>query len=47
MPHSNSENLPKLRAEDIPDFDFARHLDTEEQIAAYLDAYWKTMIWNC
>jgi len=38
MSHSNSETLPKLRAEDIPDFDFARHLDSEKMIAAYLDA---------
>jgi len=38
MLHSNSETLPKLRIEEIPDFDFARHLDTEEKIAAYLDA---------
>jgi len=38
MPHSNFEPQPKLRPEDIPDFDFARHLDSEEMIAAYLDA---------
>jgi len=29
---------PRYRVEDIPDFDFARHLDSEEMIAAYLDA---------
>jgi len=38
MNHAITEASPKYRAEDIPDFDFARHLDSEEMIAAYLDA---------
>jgi len=38
QPHSNSGILSKRRPEDIPDFDFARHLDTKERMAAYLDA---------
>jgi len=38
MKHPISETSPRYRVEDIPDFDFARHLDSEEMIAAYLDA---------
>jgi len=38
MKHAMTEASPKYRVEDIPDFDFARHLDSEEMIAAYLDA---------
>jgi len=33
-----TKTLPKIRASEIPDFDFARHLDSEERIAAYLDS---------
>jgi len=32
------QNQVKIKASEIPDFDFAKHLDTEERIAAYLDA---------
>jgi len=28
----------KIRAEDLPDFDFSEHLDSEEAIAEYLNA---------
>jgi len=38
MKQSICDASPRYRVEDIPDFDFARHLDSEEMIAAYLDA---------
>jgi len=38
MEKTEIQNPPRIMAREIPEFDFSRHLDSDERIAAYLDS---------